>query len=249
MGTRGGRWHVYPGAGHVYPWCPTFVLWSGLSCCVFVSQPVLLPCALRSSHLPAGAADFESSLLQCIKSGSQLTSSSLRAMLAPAACAGVNAPAGRSLQDDFDGAVACLSGLMGAYTDLVGLLQQVQEAVAGAGGGDSSSKGGVLEQVQQLMNGFQHVTPFTEAGASSMEAAAGGGEEQEVAASSSGSSGSGRPGLVVGAAVAAAGGAAGDVVGVARSNMAALAARLRGWEQLVKSHQVPSRVVRWAASA
>jgi hypothetical protein len=144
---------------------------------------------------------------------------------------------------------------MGAYGNLVELLQQVEEAAAAGGGGGSGEEKGaarVLEQVQQLLRGFQHVTPFTEGGASSVETAAaagadGGGGEQELSAGSSTSSG--RPGLVVGAAVAAGGSRTGDVVGVARGNMDALAARLRGWEQLVKSHQVPSRVVRWAASA
>ena len=60
-----------------------------------------------------GAAAFEAALSDIIKSGGDLTSSCVRNIIAPAATAGCGrVMAQRSLQDDFDGAVACLSGLV-----------------------------------------------------------------------------------------------------------------------------------------
>jgi len=47
-----------------------------------------------------------------IKGGAELTSSALRSFMGPSATAGMGRVAQRSLQDDFDGAVACLKGLV-----------------------------------------------------------------------------------------------------------------------------------------
>lgn len=59
-----------------------------------------------------GAGPFESGLSSIIKGGGDLTSSALRSLMGPAATAGMGRVAQRSLQDDFDGAVACLKGLV-----------------------------------------------------------------------------------------------------------------------------------------
>jgi hypothetical protein len=71
--------------------------------------------AAGASFPPAvvtGASAFETGLSSLIKGGSDLSSSSLRSLMAPSATAGMGVVAQRSLQDDFDGAVACLKGLV-----------------------------------------------------------------------------------------------------------------------------------------
>ena len=71
-------------------------------------------CPFLPACLPAvpGASSFETGLSSLIKGGSDLSSSSLRSLMAPSATAGMGVVAQRSLQDDFDGAVACLKGLV-----------------------------------------------------------------------------------------------------------------------------------------
>jgi hypothetical protein len=133
------------------------------------AQPVILvtndnaQLQLAKSHgLPAfrlaGASEFEGALSNVIKAGGDLSSAVLRQLLAPSATAGCGRTmAQRSLQDDFDGAVACLKGLVEAYEDLSGVLGRVSLLASGAGPGQAA---GALAEVQRLLQEHAHVQPF-----------------------------------------------------------------------------------------
>lgn len=135
------------------------------------------PCSLASRALDntpglvvsptAGAGDFEAQITDIIKSGSDLTSSTLRSVMAPAATAGLGAVAGRSLQDDFDGCVSCLRGLLEAYQDLSGLMGRMSMLVAGALPGEEAA---VFSEVQQLLQEHQHPQLFEEGSSSGLGA-------------------------------------------------------------------------------
>jgi len=69
---------------------------------------------------PAGGSELDASLARHLAGASPLTSSALRAMLGEDALARLGSAAARPLQQEFDGAVACLGALVGAYQDLAG---------------------------------------------------------------------------------------------------------------------------------
>lgn len=77
--------------------------------------------------------------------------------MAPAATAGVGPVAQRSLQDDFDGVVSCLQGLLEAYEDLSGLLGRISMLSVGAGPGEETA---VVAEIQQLLQEHKHLQPF-----------------------------------------------------------------------------------------
>ncbi|WIA36417.1 hypothetical protein OEZ86_007728 [Tetradesmus obliquus] len=194
------------------------------------AQPVILvtndnaQLQLAKAHgLPAfklaGAAGFEASLGELIKGGADLSSRQLRQLMAPAATAGLGAVAGRSLQDDFDGAVCCTRGLLDAYQDLSGLLARVSMLAAGAGPGEEPA---ALQELRQLLQDHQHTAPFE-------SSPSGGGCTPAAAAAGGCDSGS-------------------SVLEVAQSNIAALERSLEGWEARVRGRHTPSRVLKWASS-
>lgn len=170
----------------------------------------------------AGATELESQLTTIIKCGSDLSSSTLRTLLAPSATAGLGAVAGRSLQDDFDGSVSCLRGLLEAYQDYSGLLGRVSMLVAGSSPGDEAA---VVSDLRQLLQDHQHtqLTPET-------------GDELETA---------------VGGTAAAANGAGGalSVLDAGLANICALERCLLSWEGRAAKHHTPSRVLKWAGAA
>ncbi|WIA16222.1 hypothetical protein OEZ85_012934 [Tetradesmus obliquus] len=169
----------------------------------------------------AGAAGFEASLGELIKGGADLSSRQLRQLMAPAATAGLGAVAGRSLQDDFDGAVCCTRGLLDAYQDLSGLLARVSMLVAGAAPGEEPA---ALQELRQLLQDHQHTAPFE-------SSPSGGGSTPAAAAAAAGGCDSGS-----------------SVLEVAQSNIAALERSLEGWEARVRGRHTPSRVLKWASS-
>jgi len=83
--------------------------------------------------------------------------------MAPAATAGVGPVAQRSLQDDFDGVVSCLQGLLEAYEDLSGLLGRISMLLVGAGPGEEAT---VMAELQQLLQEHRHLQPFQPTAAS-----------------------------------------------------------------------------------
>eukprot|EP00775_Hariotina_reticulata_P013818 gene13818-13939_t len=138
------------------------------------AQPVILvtndngQLQLAKAHgLPAfrlaGAIEFEAALTDLVKSGQELSSRRLRQLMAPAATAGVGPVAQRSLQDDFDGVVSCLQGLLEAYEDLSGLLGRISMLSVGAGPGEETA---VVAEIQQLLQEHQHLQPFQPSAAS-----------------------------------------------------------------------------------
>jgi hypothetical protein len=183
-------------------------------------------------------------------SAAPLTSAALRALLAPAATSGVNAaPAGRGLQEEFDGAVACLRGLLGAYEDLGAALSDVTAAVFDEGRG----AGEVVAALRALLGGRLHALPFSEGrGAAALSTPVRGGSMDSGGTGGGGvASGDGEEGGAVSSAApaGAAGGTAaayGPLLEAPKANVAALAARVQMWEGVVRTHQLPSRVVKWA---
>jgi hypothetical protein len=177
---------------------------------------------LAKSHgLPAFKltpnAPFDAALRGLLTSGAPLTSAALRGLLAPAATAGLNtAKPGRGLQEEFDGAVACLKGLLAAYEDLSGALSEVADAASD----DARPPAEALARVRGLLAARPHAQPFDEGGGGS-----GGGD----AAGEGGGGAGGRP-----------------LLEAVKANADALAARLAAWDGVVRSHQAPSRVVKWA---
>lgn len=227
---------------------------------------------LAKSHgLPAFKltpnAPFDAALRALLASGAPLASSSLRALLAPAATAGVNsAPAGRGLQEEFDGAVACLKGLLRAYEDLSSALSEV----AADAFDESKAPPEALASLRARLGARRHALPFAEGGSAGGGPArsgsfggfsfggSGGGGAAELAddASSAGPSTPAPAGAAppIAAPSPAGEGSAGEAPGApeaplleaARANAGALLQRLRSWEAVVRSHQTPSRVVKWA---
>lgn len=167
----------------------------------------------------AGAGEFEAQITDIIKSGSDLTSSTLRLLMAPAATAGLGAVAGRSLQDDFDGSVSCLRGLLEAYQDLSGLLGRMSMLMAGALPGEEAV---VLGDVQQLLQEHQHPQLFEE------------GSDRNLGLEDWGSPGG------VGGGV--------SVLEASLSNINAMEGRLSSWEDRAAKHHTPSRVLKWAGA-
>jgi hypothetical protein len=161
-----------------------------------------------------GATGFEEALKKLVRDGGALTSSALRSMLAPAATVGLGAIARRSLQDDFDGAVSCLVGLLEAYGDLSGLLGRLAALLVSTGPHSSvEAAATAAAEAAELLQSHNHVRPFEERGAV------------------------GVPPVTQG----------GSVLDASLANIGALQASLAGWEGRRRSHQEPSRVVRWAA--
>ncbi len=136
--------------------------------------------------------------------GRPLGSSALRALLAPAALAGLGSTAGRSLQQEFDGCVACLGAMASGCSSAADVLAQVLELAQG-GGADA------LEQIRGLLGQRRFRGMFSEG------------------PSEGGASGAGV-----------------DVVALLTGGAAAVEGRLAAWQGLAKSHQAPSRVLRWA---
>ena len=234
--------------------------------------------ALAKSHgLPAfklANPAFDAALGRALAGGGALTSAALRALLAPAATAGLNAaPAGRGLQEEFDGAVACLRGLSAAYEDLASALADV----AAVAFDDARAPAEALSALRALLGGRMHALAFEEARPDAAGVSSGVGGRALSASSSAGSSsgGGGDGGGNAGggssattpvqrasssggtaAALAPAGSSSGagansaaayaPLLEAPRANVAALAARLRQWEAAVRAHQTPSRVVKWA---
>jgi hypothetical protein len=183
---------------------------------------------------------FDASLRPLLASGAPLTSAALRGLLAPAATAGLNAAkAGRGLQEEFDGAVACLKGLLAAYEDLALALSDVARAASDSAGKPPSE---ALAEVRALLGGRQHALPFEESGGALTPTRFG--SAGAPAAASSGEATGGERAAAARAPAGAVGGV--PLLEAAKSNAGGLAARLAAWESLVKSHQAPSRVVKWA---
>eukprot|EP00878_Enallax_costatus_P037662 GHUV01042564.1.p2 GENE.GHUV01042564.1~~GHUV01042564.1.p2 ORF type:complete len:152 (+),score=47.17 GHUV01042564.1:1267-1722(+) len=141
--------------------------------------------------------------------------------MAPSATAGLGAVAGRSLQDDYDGSISCLRGLLEAYQDLSGLLGRVSVLVAGSLPGEEAA---VLTDLQQLLQDHQHMQLFPEIGDSH------------------------GTGISDAAIVASRAGSAVSVLDASLANISALERSLVNWEDRAARHHTPSRVLKWAGS-
>ena len=198
---------------------------------------VLLPLAAVCSC--AGAAEFDNQLADIIKGGGSLTSSSLRALLAPAACQGVGTPAGRSLQDEFDGVVACFKALLEEHEQLQEVLGSVNELVLRSAGERAADE--VLEGVQQVLQAHANqcagrredmreimgecaAPPAGEEGPSAED------DERRSAGDVQGSSRAVR------------------LARVSDQDVTVLRRKLSTWEARVRTSQTPSRVFKWAAA-
>jgi hypothetical protein len=125
-------------------------------------------------------------------------------LLAPSAVAGLGSTGGRSLQQEFDGCVACLGAVAAACGSAAGVLAQVMELVQGGGGGAGGGDA-ALEQIRGLLGRRCHSRAFDDGGGGKV-----------------------------------------DVLELLSGGAAAVEARLAAWRGLARSHQAPSRVLRWA---
>lgn len=171
-----------------------------------------------------------------VAQGSMLSSALLRQVLAPAALAGLGSTAGRSLQQEFDGCVACLSAMTSGCKGAAQVLQQALQLAQGAAGADGDVAKDALGQIVRLLSQQSFGQMFS-------EGAGGGGEE--VVGEGSGESGGGAGASRVSGSGSSSGPMV-DVVDLLQGGAAAVEGRLAGWEGLVRSHQAPSRVLRWA---
>jgi hypothetical protein len=106
-----------------------------------------------------------------------------------------------------------------AYEDLSGVLGRVSLLVnAVPPGGEAAA----LRDVQQLLQEHQHITPFEASPAAAAAAAAGSSDapqQQQV-----------------------------SLLEATQGNLSALEKTLTGWEQRLRSHHTPSRVLKWTSS-
>lgn len=195
--------------------------------------------------------------------GVALTSQQVRTLAGPTATAGLGASAGKSLQSHFDSAVACLRALLGSHNIAAAALQSVAALLGpldpGAGAaavasGDAAAltaalrqQASAIQQVQTLLhlNETSGSVPSsarqlryeeTARGEGSREAPAGDQAEAVDAASEEGV----REGAVL---------VRGPTLPESLAEMAALVeGQMAEWETVVKTHQSPSRVSKWAAS-
>jgi len=115
----------------------------------------------------------------------------------------------------------------------------------------SKAPGDVVAALRALLAHRPHALPFEEArgggggagGGDACTALTGQSSADTACMDADGASGGA---AAAGNAAAVQAPAFGPLLEASRANVAALHARLRGWGQMVKTHQTPSRVVKWA---
>jgi hypothetical protein len=173
-----------------------------------------------------------------------LTSSALRAALAPVACHGVSTPAGRSLQDEFDGVVACFKALLDEHEQLQDNLDSLRQLVLEPAG--DRAAGEVLQDVQLLLQKTagrhlekgQLTVGDTVSGQDKTTSPAGPKdllEEDDAKADQT-------------QARRTSSGASRGQTWTASPDIIALRRRLSSWEARVRTSQTPSRVLIWATA-
>lgn len=169
-------------------------------------------------------------------------SAGLRELMAPQALQGIGAAAGRSLQHEFDGTVACLRGTITGYSDALATLERLRDTVLR----DTLSNydrpaSEVVEDVKRLLQ--LHVAVA--------RPALGGVAKEEEFSSFAGPEADNAAGEALHSSLSDFDDTfapVGRYLARAQAEVEMLKGRLESWEELVCTHQSPSRVMKWAVT-